>query len=310
MDCSTIIVSYNTFELTLDAVRSALRSGGPLQHEVIVVDNASPDQSARRLREALPESDYPNVHIVASNENLGFSRANNAGARLANGRVLFFLNPDTIVRGDAIPLLVRFLDANPEAGAVGPRILSADGTDQPSVRPFTTVWNMLRYYLPVGSLLRGRARRLDPVLRASGPVDIVRGCALAIRRDTFVAVGGWDESYFMYAEEDELCWNLRQAGYSNYFLREAQVVHFEGGSTLADYTAYQIMERRSALRFLRKRGKASHVIVNRIGGSIGFGVRAVLFRLLAVLRPREAASFRRRGDAAAALWRWFVFSYS
>jgi N-acetylglucosaminyl-diphospho-decaprenol L-rhamnosyltransferase len=310
LDCSTIIVSYNTFALTEEAVRSALASGASLHHEVIVVDNASPDDSARQLRESFPEADHPNVHVVASAENLGFARANNVGARRATGRVLFFLNPDTVVRGDAIERLVACLEAHPEAGAVGPRVLEADGSDQSSVRPFCTAGELLRHYIPVLALFRRDARRQDPILKQTQPVDIVCGCALAVRRDAFERVGGWDEAYFMYAEEDELCWALRRAGLVNYFLREAEIVHYGGQSTQHAPADFHVMERRSALQFLRRHGGPGLVALNRVAGAIGFGGRALAFHALARLRPADADGYRRRGEAASALWRWFVFDYS
>jgi N-acetylglucosaminyl-diphospho-decaprenol L-rhamnosyltransferase len=309
LDCSTIIVSYNTFALTEEAVRSALASGAALQHEVIVVDNASPDESALRLRKAFPASEFPDVHIFASPTNLGFAGGNNVGAKHASGRVLFFLNPDTLVRGDTVPRLVAFLDAHPEAGAVGPRVLEADGSDQPSVRSFFSAAELIRHYLPADAIMRRGARRKDPILPYTQPVDIVCGCALAVRRDAFEEVGGWDEAYFMYAEEDEICWALSRTHFVNYFLREAEIVHFGGQSTQHAHADFHVMERRSALQFLRRHGGPGLVALNRVAGAVGFGLRALAFPILARLRPADAEGYRRRGESASALWRWFVFSY-
>lgn len=302
MDCSTIIVSYNTFALTEVAVRSALASAASLQHEVIVVDNSSPDDSARRLRDAFPKAEYPNVDIVASSENLGFSRGNNIGARRAKGRVLFFLNPDTVVHDNAIPHLCAYLDAHPEAGAVGPRVINTDGTDQLSTAPFSTALTLLRYYFPV------RPLRPRPPL-VPQPVDIVNGCALALRRDAFDHVGGWDERYFMYAEENELCLALHRAGYTNVFLPGAVITHHGGSSSLEQYAEQQVIAHRSVLKFLRRHCPPAVVYLNRMAGVIGFGMRATAFSVLAYVRPSRAAEYRLRGDAASTIWRWFLFSY-
>lgn len=309
MDCSTIIVSYNTFELTRDAVRTALESAPALEHEVIVVDNNSPDQSADLLREAFPIPTHPDVHIIANKENVGFSKANNQGAAQAKGDVLFFLNPDTVVRGNAIQRLVAFLRARPDLGAVGPRVLNPDGSDQASTLPFQTAGSLLHHYLPIGDLLRGADRRTDMIPDASQPVDIVVGCALALRRDAFDEVGGWDESYFMYAEETELCWNLREAGYTNYFLREAEIIHYGGASSRDHYTEQQLLACQSAARFLRRHNRWL-VGLNRLAGFLGFAGRAVAFDVLAWLRPERAEEYRPRREAASVLWRWFLTDYS
>ena len=310
MNCSTIIVSYNTFDLTRAAVEAAQAAAGDLAHEVIVVDNHSPDESAARLRVAFPEAEHPHIHILANAENAGFSKANNQGAARAQGTVLFFLNPDTLAHDQAIRTLYDFLTTHPEAGAVGPHVLNADGTDQPSTSPFPTMRRILRHHLPLGSLLRGKDRRDDVIPSATRPVDIVNGCALALRREAFDAVGGWDESYFMYAEETELCFALRQAGYTTYFVRAAQITHYGGASTQDTYAAQQIVQQRSALQFLRRHHSRWFVAWYRITGVLGFGLRAVLFPMLARLRPTRASAYRQRGEAAAALFRWFLRDYS
>ena len=310
MDCSTIIVSYNTFALTRAAVETALAAADGLAHEVIVVDNHSPDDSAARLRTAFPATEHPNIHILANTENAGFSKANNQGAARAQGTVLFFLNPDTLAHGQTVRTLFDFLTSHPEAGAAGPHVLNADGTDQPSTASFMTVRGILRHHLPVGSLLRGKDRRQDVIPSTTQPVDIVNGCALALRREAFDAVGGWDTSYFMYAEEAELCYALRQAGYTNYFVREAQITHYGGASTEDRYAAQQIVQQRSALQFLRRHHGRWFVGWYRLTGVLGFGFRALLFPLLRRLRPQHAAAYRRRGQAATTLFRWFLFDFS
>ena len=306
MDCSTIIVSYNTFDLTREAVGSALAAADGLAHEVIVVDNHSPDDSAARLRAAFPEAVHPNVHVVANTENAGFSKANNQGAALARSDVLFFLNPDTVVHGQAIRTLYDFLATHPDAGAIGPRVFNPDGTDQPSTSSFPTIRRILAHHLPVGALLRGQDRRQDAIPTTSQPVDIVKGCALALRRAAYDAVGGWDESYFMYTEEAELCRALRQVDYTNYFVREAEITHYGGGSTWDRYAEQQIVQQRSALHFLRRHHTAGFVAFYRTTGVLGFGLRALLFPILTRLRPQGASAYRRRGQAAAALFRWFL----
>ncbi len=302
LDVSTVIVSYNTFEMTRMAVATALAAAASLAHEVIVVDNASPDGSAARLAEAFAGD--ARVRIVAREDNAGFSAANNVGAALARGRVLYFLNPDTVSHGDSVAALVRFLDAHPEAGAVGPRVLNADGTNQASVAGFDTLWTLLRHYFPLGG--HPSARSLPT---ATAPVDVVIGCALAIPRAAFDRVGGWDERYFMYAEEFELCWALRDAGYTSYYVRDAEITHLGGQSGMDRYAEQQVLNAQSATAFLRRHYPAYVLWANRAGGAAGFAVRDAAFSALVRLRPAHAADYRRRADAARALWKWFALTY-
>lgn len=302
LDCSTVIVSYNTLNLTRTAIETALSAAGTLAHEVIVVDNASSDGSAAHLAEAF--ADDSRVHVVARTNNAGFAVANNVGAALARGRVLYFLNSDTVSHGDAIVALVRFLDATPGAGAVGPHVLNPDGTDQASFARFDTAWTLLRHYFPIAGHSSGRARPA----RAT-PVEVVIGSALALTREAFDRTGGWDEHYFMYSEELELCWQLRAAGYTSYYVPDAQITHFGGQSSLDRYTEQQIMTAESGLAFLRRHAPAHVLWANRVGGALGFAARDVAFAALARLQPAKAADYRRRGDAARALWKWFAFSY-
>lgn len=310
MDCSTIIVSYNTFALTQEAVRSALAAAEGLAQEVVVVDNASPDDSAARLRQAFPADQFPQVHLLANAKNTGFSAANNQGARQATGAVLFFLNPDTLVHGQAIRILYDFLRHHPEAGAVGPHVLNADGSDQASTFRFISAREIIRQHLPLTSLLRGADYRLDPIPAQTTPVDVVKGCALALRREVFDAVGGWDESYFMYSEEVELCHALAHRGYRNYFVREAQITHYGGASSMERYAEQQIVQQRSHLQFLRRHGRYDLLWLNRLMGLLGFGARVLLFHLLTQLRPERALDYQRRGAAARTLLRWYISPYS
>lgn len=310
MHCSTVIVSYNTFDLTREAVRTALSAAEGIEHEVVVVDNNSPDGSVARLQETFPRSEFSNVHVIANSHNPGFARANNQGASLASGAVLFFLNPDTVVHGNAIRVLYDFLIAHREAGAAGPRVLNADGTDQASTFPFITPRYLIWHHLPFDALLSGSDRRDDYVPERTEKVDIVKGCALAIRREVFDEVDGWDDSYFMYNEETELCYALANRGYTNYFVREATITHLGGASSLENYAEQQVVHARSVLQFLVQHRRRGLIILNRIAGTLGFGGRAIIFRILARLRRESAPDYRRRGQAASRLFRWYVSDYS
>lgn len=303
-DCSTIIVSYNTYELTLEAVRTALAAADDLRHQVIVVDNASPDRSGERLASAF--SNDPRVTLITNHRNSGFSAANNQGAAISTGDVLFFLNPDTVVHAHTIARLVSFVRSHPEAGAVGPTILNADGSLQPSVLEFPTARWIIHYHLPVKSLMTGSDRRIDRTPHATEPVDAVKGCALCIRRSAFEEVGGWDESYFMYSEETELCRALVQSGYVNYFFAPASVTHLGGAASAERYAHEQVRIAESATSYIRRHHPGPHLLLFRASGLLGYAARVVAFSILMRRRPQQREAYRLRRDAARKLTRWFA----
>ena len=309
MQCSVVIVSYNTFEYTRSAVQSVVDTTDSMDVEVIVVDNASPDESAKRLQEAFPGSTFPNVHVVANQENAGFSRANNVGASQAHGDVLFFLNPDTIVHSGAMRALYTFLMDHPEIGAVGPRVYNADGTDQKSFSDFPNIWKTLHQHFPVDNVMRGHDQLTVRTPKANRPVDVVAGCALAIRRDAFDAVGGWDEQYFMYAEESELCYALHQAGYMNYYLQQATITHYGQRSSSQESVNIQLLQQQSSLQFLRRHHGRAFLAVHRISGVVGYALRAAIFPVLSAFCTHSRHDFAQRGKIASRLWRWYALDY-
>lgn len=309
MQVSTIIVSYNTFELTRAAVNTVRTSSPEIDQEVIIVDNNSPDESGAKLSQLYASDDAQQIKIVSLESNRGFSAANNIGAEMATGEVLFFLNPDTETQSGAVGEIYRFLMENRRVGAVGPHIINPDGTDQQSITWLISVGTLFKHYLPLHALFSPSFERDAGSPKITREVETVKGCALAVRRDAFRESGGWDESYFLYAEERELCYQLKKRGYKTYFLRSATVMHHGGASTsLEDYAEQQIIQQRSALRFIERHHSVALSQYNRVMGVIGFGIRAVIFRFLYLVKRDE--SYRLRGQAASTIFRWFVADYS
>lgn len=293
--------------MTHDAVASVFSETKDLDVEVIVIDNNSPDESGPRLKASFSQN--PNVHVIINQDNKGFSAANNQGATHAKGRLLFFLNPDTLLHTGALNVLTEFLTSMDDAGAVGPRVLNTDGTDQISVAPFATTWTILQHHLPFLGLFKNKQEH--PILTDKiVAVDVIKGCALMISRKVFDKIGGWDERYFMYSEETELCLSLVNAGYTNYFVQDAVITHHGGQSTMDQYAEQQVVQQRSALQFLRRHHGTSTRVMHRISGLLGFGGRALLFPLAALFKPSKADNYKLRGEAASRLFRWFLFDYS
>ena len=307
MDISTIIVSYNTYDLTVEAISSALLSSPEMKSEVIVVDNNSPDESGRKLSERFADQ-TDLVRIIQREDNVGFSAANNIGASVATGDVLFFLNPDTVVKPGTLQSLHSFALSNSAAGAIGPLVLNADGTTQASVGTNLTAASMVKFYFPVSAIFRSSVSKEAISPDATCEVDNVKGCAIAMRRNVFDEIGGWDESYFLYAEERELCYACNLNGYKNYFLPEASIIHYGGASTnLEDYAGQQVVQQQSALRFLERHHARSLILLNRVLGSVGFGIRSLTFGVLSLVTQKP--DFKRRGEASRKLFAWFLFEY-
>ncbi len=252
-DLSIILVSYNTRDLTLAALRSIYAETSDTSFDIQVVDNASRDGSGTAIA-----SEFPAVALRALPENVGFGRAVNLAAAESTGRYLLLLNPDTRVLDRAIDRLVAFADAHPSAGIYGGITLHDDGSLNPTScwnRP--TLWSAFAQGLGLSALFRGNAvfdaeRVAENRLHAQAvTVDIVTGCFLLIRRDLWGALGGFEPSFFMYGEDVDLCLRARTLGARPCIFPEAKIVHYGGAS---ESIAAEKLERllRSKLQLFRR----------------------------------------------------------
>jgi hypothetical protein len=227
---SAIVVSYETRDLTLEAVKSLLEFLPP-DSDVWVVDNASNDGSAAAIR-----SRYPSVKLIELPENIGFGRANNVALSRATGRFLLLLNSDArLVDGSTVPHLVALLDSDPALGVAGPRLEDQRGRLEHSARSFPTLpkeivrrWGVY-LLLPrdkVGRWLLGDFWAPDRPTH----VDWVTGACVLVRRETYEAAGGFDERIFMYGEEQEWAWRIKQSGWKTFYDPGVAVVHQRAAS--------------------------------------------------------------------------------
>jgi N-acetylglucosaminyl-diphospho-decaprenol L-rhamnosyltransferase len=262
-DISIIIVNWNTRELLRECLRSIGRDQGsgvrssqgtaapslttdswPLTPEIIVIDNASADGSAEMV-----EREFPTVWLIVNESNLGFARANNRGIAASRGRYVLLLNSDTVATPDALEMLVAFMDAHPEAGVVGPRLLRPDGTAQPyAFGGDPTLGYLLRRGF--NRLLRRRYLH-DWGTNAVQEVDWVSGACLMARRAAIEQAGSLDEAMFMYFEDNEWCLRIRDAGWKVYYDPQAAIVHL-GGQSLAKNPAARQAYSESLRYFYRK----------------------------------------------------------
>ena len=246
---SVIILSWNVRDL-LRACLASLPLADP-QVEIIVVEAASGDGSAEMVR-----VEFPSVNLIASAENLGYTRGNNLGLRAARGRYLLILNPDTEIMGDALAQMLAYMDAHPTVGLLGPQMLYPDGTVQSTRRRFPmlatsffeSIW--LQPIAPRSLLDHYYARDLAD--DAVAEVDWVVGAALLVRREAYEQVGGLDEGFFMYSEELDWCRRMKAAGWQVVYFPPARLVHHEAKSSAQVPAATHIRFNTSKVRYYRK----------------------------------------------------------
>ncbi len=231
---SIITINYNTQKLLEDCLNSIKRYINIVSYEVIVVDNASEEFSEAALKKIIP-----GITIIRSKENLGFAKANNQAAKQAKGEYIWFLNSDTKLNKDSnISALIQFLDSHKEYGAVAPLVLDAKNVPQQYQYGYwPAVWRML-LEKPVKKRvgkdpLRAKHWRwlnADYLPLQSRDVDWVSGAAMMIRKNVFNEVGGFEAEYFLYYEDVDLCRKLWANKQKIRFIKEAQILHLEGGS--------------------------------------------------------------------------------
>jgi len=249
IDLSIVIVSFNA-RADLERCLSSLNQSPPdTSHEIIVVDNASTDQSAQAARA------WPDVHVIESATNRGFAAANNAGIRQGTGRTVLLLNSDTIVPPGALDRLLAELDRHPDAAAIGPRLIDGDGRAELSFGSMMAPWTEFRRRRLMRGLETGdlAARsQVEAMTREARSPDWVSGACLLVRRADAEAVGLLDERYFMYTEDVDFCAALRGRGRRVLFTPAVEVVHLRGRSAATAPAATRAAYRRSHLAFYQK----------------------------------------------------------
>jgi GT2 family glycosyltransferase len=230
---AVIIVNYNTGEETVACVAAASADLAGIAHETIVVDNASADDSVARVRA------LPSVRLIANDTNAGFGTAINQAVKATGAPLLWILNPDCRVLPGAFATLARTLEAQSECAIAAPQLLNADGSTQASARGEPDAWtglfgrhSILTTFFPSAGAARRNLPAADLVASGveSAAVDWVMGAAMLIRRDAFDRVGGFDERYFLYWEDADLCRRLRDAGWTTRYVPGARVEHPGGAS--------------------------------------------------------------------------------
>jgi GT2 family glycosyltransferase len=294
MNLSIIIVSWNTQLLLaqcLASIQSATHPKTLADLEIFVVDNASSDGSADMVRQH-----FPSVRLIESPENLGFARGNNLAIRQSTGRYVLLLNPDTELLPGALEGLLEFMETRPDAGAAGSCLLNPDGTLQYSCSPAPTLmrefWRLLHLdaLYPYGSYWMNTWSSSAP-----REVDNVQGASLIVRRSILDQIGVLDEGYFMYTEEVDLCYRIRQAGWHIFWVPSSHVTHYGGQSTQQVSAEMFLHLYRSKILYFRKHhGMLATAIYKLILMMTG-----LIRLLLSPLSRLEASSNRQQHEALA-----------
>ncbi len=232
MTISVVIVSYNVREFLQQALFSLQRALDGIKHEIFVVDNASSDSSVEYVRRS-----FPNVRVIANPENVGFARANNQAIKQCSGEFICLINPDTVVQEDTFRVLLDFFARKSDAGALGCKVLNPDGSLQLACRrsyptpwvAFTKIVGLARLFPQSRSFGRYNLTFLDP--GQVSQVDAISGSFMFLRKSVIDAVGMLDESFFMYGEDLDWCYRIKQGGWNIYYVPGTQIIHFKGESS-------------------------------------------------------------------------------
>ncbi len=286
-DLSIVIVNYNVQHFLRQTLESVFRAQTNLSVEVFVVDNNSKDDSV-----AMVKRDFAQVKLIANQDNPGFSKANNQAIRLAKGKYVLLLNPDTILQEDTLQTCFDFMEAHPDAGAVGAKMLDGSGQFLPeSKRGFPSPW--VSFCKATGlSVLFPKSKVFNQYHlgfldeNQTHEVDVLCGAFMFMRKDVLDEVGMLDEDFFMYGEDIDLSYRIKKAGHKVYYLSSTQLIHFKGESTKKSSVNYVRVFYKAMIIFAKKHfaGKGAGLLILMLNLAI-FG------RALLSLLKRFAKSF-------------------
>jgi GT2 family glycosyltransferase len=228
MKLSIIIVNYNVCVLLRQALNTLTSACSGIQHEIFVVDNASSDNSVGMVRKEFPE-----VKLIANSKNIGFSKANNQALAQAEGEYVLLINPDTITKKDTLQKTIEFMEKHPVAGGVSVRMINPMGDFLPeSKRGLTPQWATF-FRLTGLSKMLSKSRLYDRTHKywidefETAEVDVINAAFMLMRKSVLERTGYLDERFFMYGEDIDLSYRIRQAGFKNYYFPKTYIIHFK-----------------------------------------------------------------------------------
>jgi N-acetylglucosaminyl-diphospho-decaprenol L-rhamnosyltransferase len=279
MELSIICVNWNSVDCLRECIASIYEHTAVVRYEIIVVDNASPLGGVEAL-----ESEFPGIKLIKSAKNLGFAGANNVGCHASAGEYVLLLNPDTKLIAPSIDIMMGYIKTLPDAGILGCKLLNSDYSVQlSSIQKFPNILNQaidaeyLRLRWPHCPLWAIAPLFSDDVKLIR--VDVIPGACMLLRKAVFEQVGMYSEDYFMYAEDLDLNYKLKRAGYSNYYVGETAIIHHGGRSSSHQKISHWATIRKcdAMLRlFTKTRGEAYGVAYRAAMGCVALGRLAIL----------------------------------
>jgi len=289
VDLSIIIVNWNTSELLQQCLNSIRESGSHLSMEIIVVDNASTDESVKVVRK-----EFPSVILIENQKNLGFASANNQGLSIAKGQYILLLNSDTIITVGVLDALLEVANSHPEVGVIGPQLLNMDKSVQESWSSFPSF---------ASELLGRNFRNRTPVENVAQTFDVdwVGGACILVRVKTINEVGKLDPEYFFYSEEMDWCFRIKQKNWKVWYLAAVQIYHLGGGSSDRASLKQLVLLYRSKLLFFKKHHGWLKAMILRYG-FVAVNVFGVARRFLFFNWRKKDATYQRIVDQTRLIW--------
>lgn len=252
IDVSIIIVSWNACDYLYKCLKSIYTYTSGVSFEVIVVDNNSSDDSV-----SMVEEHFKDVRLIKSNENLGFAKGNNVGIQQSNGRYLCLINSDVELIENSIKFLYDYMESQPSISVLGPELLNADKTHQPSYKRFPTVWNMFTRAFAFDNIFPKSKLFGDALMtyfdgKTTQSVDVLIGAFWMIRREAIENTGLLDADYFMYSEDKDWCFRFKKQGWQIIYYPETKAIHYGGGSSVNASEKFYIEQARANLQYYEK----------------------------------------------------------
>lgn len=291
---SIIIVSYNTKDYLRKCLHSIHKDTSIDEFEIIVVDNNSKDGSPHMLRK-----EFPHVRLIENETNKGFAVANNQGFRLSNGTYIVLLNPDTEILSNSMTTLYEFMESHPEAGIAAPMLLNGDMSLQRSCRDFPSLWHDIVKGFgfpkfvpnhPVFGSVHLKGWDHDAVQEVSQP----QGACMIVRRDALDVKDIFDDRFFMYYEEVDLCYRVRQNNYKIFFMPDARVIHYGGKSFTKNMPRMIYHMYRSKLLFYKKHFSVVQQAALYFFIPLEMIYRILVYTFIGFWQPRRRAEIRLR----------------
>ena len=267
VDLSIIIVNYHHSHMLDNCLESVYRTIEKIQFEVILVDNSSKDDGLESILKC-----YTKIQLINNSKNLGFARANNQGAKIASGDFLLFINPDTVMIEDAIESMLDYIRSDSSIGILGPKVLNSDQTIQYSCRKFPTIWSGLfnRYSLTTRLFPNNRYSRdylmLDYDHNSTRSVDWVSGCCMMMSKSTFNKANGFDENYFLFIEDVDICQVIKKRLRVVYF-PNAKIYH-KISSSNARSTPQMIIKRHQGMIYYNQKYRKTNSFIQYMINSV------------------------------------------